>query len=68
MHGETNYSETFLVVQWLRLHIFTIGGTSSIPGRASKILRAAQRSQKKKNYSIVQAGELCGVCDSSDST
>lgn len=27
---------------------FHYRGTSSIPGRASKILRAAQRSQKKK--------------------
>ena len=25
-------------------------------------------AKKKKNYSVVQAEELCGVCDSSDST
>ena len=37
-----------LVVQWLRLHAFTVGGTSSIPGHRTKIPHAAQCSQKLK--------------------
>ena len=44
-----------LVVQWLRLHASTVGGTSSIPGQRTKIPHAAQCSQKqtnkKNNYS-----------------
>ena len=35
-----------LVVQWLGLHAFTAEGASSIPGWGTKILQAAQRSQK----------------------
>ena len=44
-----------LVVQWLRLHAFTVGGTSSIPGHRTKIPHAAQWSQKlkKKKRTII---------------
>ena len=38
---------TSLVVQWLRLPASTVGGMGSIPGRGTKILHAAWRSQKK---------------------
>ena len=37
-----------LVVQWLRLHISIAEDTRSIPGWGTKILHAAQRSQKAK--------------------
>ena len=40
--------ETSLVVQWLRLHASTAGGTGSIPGQGTKIPHATQSSQKKK--------------------
>ena len=39
---------TSLAVQWLGLHASTAGGSGSIPGRGTKILHAAQHSQKKK--------------------
>ena len=38
---------TFLVVQWLRHHVFTSGSTDFIPGRGSKIPHAVWHSQKK---------------------
>ena len=41
-------AETSLVVQCLRLHIFTAGGTGSNPGQGTKILHATWHSQKKK--------------------
>ena len=39
---------TFLVVQWLRLHVSTSGGMGLIPGWGTKITHAAGRGQKKK--------------------
>ena len=41
-------SWTSLAVQWLGIHASTAGGTGSIPGRGTKILRSGQCSQKKK--------------------
>ena len=38
---------TSLVVQWLRLHASTAGGTGLTPGRGTKIPHAMWRSQKK---------------------
>ena len=38
--------ETFLVVQWLRLHIYTAGGMGSIPDQGTKIQYAAECGQK----------------------
>ena len=35
-----------LAVQWVRLHAFTARGTGLIPGRGTKIPRAAQHNQK----------------------
>ena len=37
------------MVQWLRLYASSAGGTSSIPGEGTKIPRAKQWGQKKKN-------------------
>ena len=37
-----------LVVQWLRLHTATAGGTGSIPGQGTKILHVTQQKKKKK--------------------
>ena len=37
-----------LVVQRLKLHASTAQGTGSVPGRGTKIMHAAQHSQKKK--------------------
>ena len=42
------FSGTSLVVQWLRLHIFTAGSTGSIPGGRTKIPHATRHGQKKK--------------------
>ena len=39
---------TSLVVQWLRLHASTVGGTGQIPGQGTKLLYAMWRSQKRK--------------------
>ena len=39
---------TSLAVQWLRPHTCTRGGTGSIPGWGTKILCAAQCSQKTR--------------------
>ena len=39
---------TFLLVQWLRLCSSNVGGSSSIPGWATKFPHAVQCSQKKK--------------------
>ena len=44
----TKMSWTFLVVQWLRLHISTSRGTGSIPGQGTKIPHTAQRGKRKK--------------------
>ena len=38
---------TFLVVQQLRLHTSTAGGTGLIPGPGTKISRATRHGQKK---------------------
>ena len=38
----------FLVVEWLKLHASTAGGSGSIPGQGTKIPYAAQHNQKKK--------------------
>ena len=40
-----HFLRTALLVQWLRLRTSTAGGTGSIPGRGTKIPRAAQRGQ-----------------------
>ena len=46
------------MVQWLRLHAPTAGGTGSIPGRGTKTPHAAQYGQKKKeNYSCEKRHE-----------
>ena len=37
-----------LVAQWLRLHVTTVGGVSSIPGWELKIPQAPGWGQKKK--------------------
>ena len=39
---------TSLAVQWLRLCAPNVGGTGSIPGRGTKILRAAAKKQTNK--------------------
>ena len=39
---------TSLVIQWLRLHTSTAGGTGSIPVQGTKIPHAVWRSQKKR--------------------
>ena len=39
---------TSLVVQWLKLHISTVGGTGLIPDHGTKILHATWHSQKNK--------------------
>ena len=41
------------VVLWLELHASTAGGTGSIPGQGTKILHAAQHSQKKRDNSFI---------------
>ena len=44
---------TFLVVQWLRLHIPMQGGVSSIPGWRAKIkhaLRSKNQNIRQKQY------------------
>ena len=38
---------TYLVIQWLRLHAFTAGGTRSILGLGKKISHAARHNQKQ---------------------
>ena len=50
-----------LVVQRLRLHASTVGGTGSIPGWGTKILHAAWCSQKKKNELIKQSLFVLGL-------
>lgn len=47
-----NYIRTFLLVQWLRLHVSTRGAQVLSPGRGTKISHVAQYSQnrKEKNY------------------
>ena len=46
--SEKPADETTLVEQ-LRLHIFTVGGTSLIPAQGTKILHASWLGQKKKS-------------------
>ena len=41
-----------LAAQWLGLHAPSAGGTGSIPGRGTKIPRAAQHGQKKKKENL----------------
>ena len=43
-----SFSETSLVLQWLRLHIFTAGSTGSIPGGRTKIPHATRHGQKEE--------------------
>ena len=42
-----------LVVQWLGLDIFHCHGPGSIPGQGTKILQAAQCSQKKQAHQLL---------------
>ena len=46
------------MVQWLRLHTSTAGGTGSIPGWGTKILYATWRSQKNKEFGKVRVRGL----------
>ena len=41
------YKEFSLVVQWLRLHVSTVGGSGSIPGWGTKIPHVTPHGQKK---------------------
>ena len=41
-------NQTYLVIQWLGLGVFTVLALGSIPGRGTKITQAAWRGQKKK--------------------
>ena len=43
---------TSLVVQWLRLHASTAGGTGSIPGQGAKIPHPTCRAAKKKKKRV----------------
>ena len=45
------------MVQWLRLHTATAGGTGSIPGQGTKILHVTQQKKKRKR-NIVTSGVL----------
>ena len=47
---------TSLVVQWLRLHAPSAGGTDSIPGQGTKILHATWRGQKKSGRNSSNSG------------
>ena len=47
---------TYLVIQWLRLHAFTAGGTRSILGLGKKISHAARQNQKQTK---IQKLHLC---------
>jgi len=40
------WDETFLVVQWIRLHAPNAGGLGSIPGQGTKISCATQSKKK----------------------
>ena len=40
--------ETLLVVQWLRLCASSAGGSGSIPGQGTQMLRAGRHGQKIK--------------------
>ena len=41
-----------MVVQWVRLGIFTAEGPGSVPGQGTKIPRAMRHGQKKKGNII----------------
>ena len=43
-----------MVLQCLKLHTFTVGGLSLIPGMGTKILHAVQFSQNKTNKQKAQ--------------
>lgn len=45
---------TSMVLQCLKLHTFTVGGLSLIPGMGTKILHAVQFSQNKTNKQKAQ--------------
>ena len=50
-----HYVGTSLAIQWLRLHVPTVGGMGSIPGPGTKIPHAPvcpipQQKKKHKNY------------------
>ena len=44
---KNNSGGTSLVVQWLRLHTSTAGGTGSIPGLGTKIPRPKKTNQNQ---------------------
>ena len=48
-----NSDRTCLVIQWLRLHASTAGGTDLSPGWGTKILQAVWHGQKKKLLAIL---------------
>ena len=58
--SEETSRPTFLVSQWLGLLSSAAGGMGSIPGWGTKILHAAQCSQKEKNSSeeVYKQGSL----------
>ena len=49
------YKEFSLVVQWLRLHVSTVGGSGSIPDWGTKISHVTPLGQKKKK----KKSEVC---------
>ena len=49
----------FLVVQWLRFHVFNPRGEGSVPDQGTKIPHAEQCSQKKKSY---ETDKLISCC------
>ena len=49
LHNEDVGCWTSLVVQWLRLHVSTVGGTGSIPGQGTKIPHVEWHGRKKKD-------------------
>ena len=49
------YKEFSLVVQWLRLHVSTVGGSGSIPDWRTKIPHVKPHGQKKKKKKVKYA-------------
>ena len=59
---KSEFWETSLAVQWIRLHASTAGGVSSIPGRGTKTLMPHGVVPRKNKVRVLGMPFLCPAC------
>ena len=54
-------TETYLAVQWFRLHVLNAGSMGLIPGQQTKILHTTLCSKKKKKKKVIKTHDVTGL-------